>query len=687
MAEQLLDRPQVGASLEQVRRGARAAADGGSAAAAAARSCRGDGRARRGRARRTRHARAPAVRRAASTTRHAASSPSGTSRSLPPLRRGRAPGRCRRPRGRAPRPRPSEARTSTSSMSAASRSRAARLRRRRPPPARPRRGGVSREAVGPCAAPARRRARVTARARGGRRPDRGEPPRNRRRRQTAARTSQLCGVRREAADVDVLEIEPLVLQPGSEIAQVGPVCAPRHLGRAGLARKRSIAAAVSTSTVSRPRPDACPMRLAFGACRVTACPSTASSIRRCSGAPRRLAAARGRRRAPPPGPAIVVANHDSLSDPFFLGAAFDRPLRFMAKSVSGRTGSWGACSTPSAPSRSNGDEDVAAVAAARCDRRGRHGGDVPAGHGSRRRRPSLAARCGAPRADDGRAVGPASRSWARPTRCDRGRSFPVSRVSASGSASHPRRTSNPDDPDHAGADGARSRRRRRVVQGVARAWDARSGTLTVVPGRRWEAFTSSEPPERPADPAVRKANFRRIVRLFRPLSPPRRLRADRPLGGARRRLAVPAARGPRHGDPGRPDVRHGDDRPPLSALVAGRSRPDRAGSSALADAPLEPGRAGGDARPSHLGVPAPAAPLARLLHARGQGEVQSRIANDIGGIENDRHVDSDVGAVHVTTVLATVVAMVLLDWRLAAFALAPALVRPADEAGRRAAEG
>lgn len=33
----------------------------------------------------------------------------------------------------------------------------------------------------------------------------------------------------------------------------------------------------------------------------------------------------------PPGPVIVVANHDSLSDPFFLGAALERPLRFLAK--------------------------------------------------------------------------------------------------------------------------------------------------------------------------------------------------------------------------------------------------------------------------------------------------------------------------------------------------------------------
>lgn len=33
----------------------------------------------------------------------------------------------------------------------------------------------------------------------------------------------------------------------------------------------------------------------------------------------------------PGGPVIVVANHDSLSDPFFLAAAVERPLRFLAK--------------------------------------------------------------------------------------------------------------------------------------------------------------------------------------------------------------------------------------------------------------------------------------------------------------------------------------------------------------------
>jgi ATP-binding cassette, subfamily B, bacterial len=52
------------------------------------------------------------------------------------------------------------------------------------------------------------------------------------------------------------------------------------------------------------------------------------------------------------------------------------------------------------------------------------------------------------------------------------------------------------------------------------------------------------------------------------------------------------------------------------------------------------------------------------------GEVQSRIANDIGGV--DTVVTSTATSVvsNVTTVVATVVAMFLLDWRLAVFALA-----------------
>jgi ATP-binding cassette subfamily B protein len=52
------------------------------------------------------------------------------------------------------------------------------------------------------------------------------------------------------------------------------------------------------------------------------------------------------------------------------------------------------------------------------------------------------------------------------------------------------------------------------------------------------------------------------------------------------------------------------------------------------------------------------------------GEVQSRIANDIGGVE--RVVTSTATSIvsNVTTVVAAVVAMLLLDWRLALFSLA-----------------
>jgi len=52
------------------------------------------------------------------------------------------------------------------------------------------------------------------------------------------------------------------------------------------------------------------------------------------------------------------------------------------------------------------------------------------------------------------------------------------------------------------------------------------------------------------------------------------------------------------------------------------------------------------------------------------GEVQSRIANDIGGVQNVVTSTATSIVSNVTTVLATVVAMVVLDWRLAAFSLA-----------------
>jgi ATP-binding cassette subfamily B protein len=51
------------------------------------------------------------------------------------------------------------------------------------------------------------------------------------------------------------------------------------------------------------------------------------------------------------------------------------------------------------------------------------------------------------------------------------------------------------------------------------------------------------------------------------------------------------------------------------------------------------------------------------------GEVQSRIANDIGGVQNVVTTTATSIVSNVTTVLAVVIAMIVLDWRLAAFSL------------------
>jgi ATP-binding cassette subfamily B protein len=67
------------------------------------------------------------------------------------------------------------------------------------------------------------------------------------------------------------------------------------------------------------------------------------------------------------------------------------------------------------------------------------------------------------------------------------------------------------------------------------------------------------------------------------------------------------------------------------------------------------------------------------------GEIQSRIANDIGGVQTVVTTTATSIASNVTTVLATVVAMFLLDWRLALFSLAvlPFFVGVARRVGNR----
>ena len=67
------------------------------------------------------------------------------------------------------------------------------------------------------------------------------------------------------------------------------------------------------------------------------------------------------------------------------------------------------------------------------------------------------------------------------------------------------------------------------------------------------------------------------------------------------------------------------------------------------------------------------------------GEVQSRIANDIGGVQSVVTNTATSIASNLTTVIATVIAMFLLDWRLAVFTLAllPIFIVLARRVGRQ----
>src|SRR5919199_15531 len=67
------------------------------------------------------------------------------------------------------------------------------------------------------------------------------------------------------------------------------------------------------------------------------------------------------------------------------------------------------------------------------------------------------------------------------------------------------------------------------------------------------------------------------------------------------------------------------------------------------------------------------------------GEVQSRIANDIGGVQNVVTNTATSITQNVTTVVAVTIAMVALDWRLAVFSLAvlPFFVAVSRRVGNR----
>jgi ATP-binding cassette, subfamily B, bacterial len=189
-----------------------------------------------------------------------------------------------------------------------------------------------------------------------------------------------------------------------------------------------------------------------------------------------------------------------------------------------------------------------------------------------------------------------------------------------------------------------------------------------VPGRRFESWgAATEQPERPADPAVRKANLRRIVALFR--------RYRRRLGAVCALIFVAAALGVVSPfllrevlDVAIPE----QDMQLLTVLVAGMVAipivtgvigvyqtllSNQVGQAVMHDLRTQVYR--------HL----QRLSLAFFTRTR-TGEVQSRIANDIGGIETVVTSTATSVLANVTTVIATIVAMVLLDWRLAVFALA-----------------
>ena len=185
-------------------------------------------------------------------------------------------------------------------------------------------------------------------------------------------------------------------------------------------------------------------------------------------------------------------------------------------------------------------------------------------------------------------------------------------------------------------------------------------------GGRW-SFARDEAPERPADPAVRRANLRRVTLLFKAYR--WRLGAVLALIFTSALLGIVSPFLIRDiFDEALPQ----DDDRLLTLLVLGLiGIAVVTGVLGVAQSWLSNvvgQRVMHDLRAAvyrHL----QRLSLAFFTRTR-TGEVQSRIANDIGGVE--RVVTSTATSIvsNTTTVVAAVVAMLLLDWRLALFSLA-----------------
>src|SRR6185503_13246067 len=195
-------------------------------------------------------------------------------------------------------------------------------------------------------------------------------------------------------------------------------------------------------------------------------------------------------------------------------------------------------------------------------------------------------------------------------------------------------------------------------------------------------FSPAEKPERPADPAVRRANLRRVFGLFKAY----RWRLSVVLGliGFSALLSIVSPFLVR--DIFDEALPQNDDRL-LTFLVLGLVGiavftgvlgvyqtwlSNQVGQRVMHDL-----RAGVYRHLQRLS-------LAFFTRTR-TGEVQSRIANDIGGVQTVVTNTATSIVSNVTTVVATIVAMVLLDWRLAVFSLAltPVFVLVARRVGNQ----
>src|SRR5438477_121692 len=180
-------------------------------------------------------------------------------------------------------------------------------------------------------------------------------------------------------------------------------------------------------------------------------------------------------------------------------------------------------------------------------------------------------------------------------------------------------------------------------------------------------FHSSDgPPERPADPAVRRANLRRIGRLFAPY----KVR----LGGVLVLIVVSAGLGvvPAF------LLKH-----VLEAIAHRNTTSLSFNAGGMIGIAVVTGALGVvqtllsnqvGQRVMHDLRAAVFRHLQRLSLAfftrTRTGEVQSRISNDIGGVQNVVTNTATSIASNVTTVVATMVGMLVLNWKLALFAFA-----------------